>query len=244
MKNLPPLPDTLTLKEAAQAMTERTGIEWTERQILGRAVHHEIQINARIGHAVRLIRKEPIEGEENEINAPSGCLPPLSSKAVRALLNADEADFDGWERPKTVNFFGKPAESWVMEFELAPGEVSPVVHFDNCRVINCSLLQLVERYPAPAQTATPAPVVAASDGPAKRSNRKPSWAIVAMPYMKSLFTAGNYKSAAVFYKALIQRAGESDSPFKLVNRELYCIEAGTTVSDGALSNKWPEIRAH
>lgn len=94
------------------------------------------------------------------------------------------------------------------------------------------------------QVAEPEPVVAASDGPAKRSNRKPSWATVAMPYMKSLFTAGHYKSAAVFYKALMSRAGESDSPFKLVNRELYCTEAGTTVSDGALGNVWPEIRAH
>lgn len=101
---------------------------------------------------------------------------------------------------------------------------------------------------APAiDTATPAPVVALQpigDGPAKRGNRKPPWATVAMPYMKSLFTNGHYKSASVFYKALTQRAGESGSPFKLVNRELYCTEAGTTVSDGALGNVWAEIRAH
>ena len=93
---------------------------------------------------------------------------------------------------------------------------------------------------------TPAPEVAvapASDGPAKRSNRKPSWATVAMPYMKALFAVGDYKSAAVFYKALMHRAGQSDSPFKVVNRELYCTEAGTTVSDGSLGNAWPEIRA-
>ena len=92
--------------------------------------------------------------------------------------------------------------------------------------------------------APPAPVGADGDAPAKRSNRKPSWATVAMPYMKSLFTAGHYKSASMFYKALMQRAGESDSPFKLVNHELYCTEAGTTVSDGALGNVWPQIRAH
>ena len=90
---------------------------------------------------------------------------------------------------------------------------------------------------------TPAPVVAASDGPAKRRNRKPSWATVALPYMKVLFAAGHYKSAAVFYKALMLRAGESDSPFKLVNRELYCTKAGTTVSNGAMGNAWAKIRA-
>lgn len=97
---------------------------------------------------------------------------------------------------------------------------------------------------APAQTAALMAAEPAIDGPAKRRNRKPSWASVAMPYMKSLFTAGHYKSAAVFYKALKSHAGESGSPFKLVNRELYCTEAGTTVSDGALGNAWPEIREH
>ena len=96
---------------------------------------------------------------------------------------------------------------------------------------------------AQASTPSPAPVAADGDAPAKRSNRKPSWATVAMPYMKSLFTAGHYKSASMFYKALRHRAGESDSPFKLVNRELYCTEAGTTVSDGSLGNVWPQIRA-
>jgi hypothetical protein len=99
--------------------------------------------------------------------------------------------------------------------------------------------------PAPAQAAeTPVPEVTASDGTKKRRHRKPSWATVAMPYMKELYGAGHYKSAAMFYKALVSRAGESNSPFKLVNRELYCTEAGTTVSDGALGNCWPEIRAH
>ena len=97
---------------------------------------------------------------------------------------------------------------------------------------------------APTQTATPVPVATDGDAPAKHSNRKPSWATVAMPYMKSLFTAGNYKSASMFYKALMRRSGESDSPFKLVNRELYCTEAGTTVSEGSVGNKWPQIRAH
>lgn len=120
--------------------------------------------------------------------------------------------------------------------------------------LNAMVRQLLQ--PPPAQTTeTPAPVVAAAlkpdagapeanrPPPKKHRNRKPSWATVAMPYMKALFAAGNYKSGAVFYDALKRRTGEPDSPFKLVNRELYCAEAGTTVSEGSLGNAWPEIRA-
>lgn len=93
---------------------------------------------------------------------------------------------------------------------------------------------------APAQTT--ALMVVASDDDAKHRNRKPSWSTVAMPYMKLLCASGNYKSATVFYDALKRRAGESDSPFKLVNRELYCTEAGTTVAKSTLGNFWSEIR--
>lgn len=165
MTNCPPLPDSMTLPEAAKAMTKLTGTEWTERHILGRAVHHEIQINARIGHAVRLVRRLPIEGKENDIFGPKGCLPPLNSKAVRALLNAGEAEFEGWEHPKTIDFFGAPADVWAMEWELAPGEVAPVVRFENCRVSAAGVIQLASKYTAPAQnTATPAPVVLAEAG--------------------------------------------------------------------------------
>jgi len=78
--------------------------------------------------------------------------------------------------------------------------------------------------------------------PVKRS-RKPSWSTTAMPYMKSLFVSGKYRSASMFYEALMLRAGQSDSPFKLVNRELYCTDAGTTVSKSTLGNVWPQIRA-
>lgn len=61
-----------------------------------------------------------------------------------------------------------------------------------------NLQQVSYRFPNPS-----APVVTASDGPAKHSKIKPSWATVAMPYMKSLITAGHYKSASMFYKALM-----------------------------------------
>jgi hypothetical protein len=99
----------------------------------------------------------------------------------------------------------------------------------------------------PAQTAAtpttaPSPVVAASDSPAKR-NRKPSWATVALPYMKLVFGQGKYKSATVFYRAMLSRADMQDSPFTKLNGQLYCPKAGTTVSVGSMGTKWREIRA-
>jgi hypothetical protein len=86
------------------------------------------------------------------------------------------------------------------------------------------------------------PVVVASDSPAQR-DRKPSWATVAMPYMKLVFSQGKYKSAAVFYRAMLSRADTQDSPFTKLKGELYCPEAGTTVSVGSMGTKWRAIRA-
>jgi hypothetical protein len=88
----------------------------------------------------------------------------------------------------------------------------------------------------------PAPLVVSSNSSAKR-NRKPSWSTVAMPYMKSVFSQGKYKSAALFYRVLLSRANTQDSPFTKLNGELYCVAAGTTVAEGTLGTKWKEIRA-
>ena len=119
---------------------------------------------------------------------------------------------------------------------------APHIPPDLVQLVMKGFTQHDSQTPTPAQITTPAPVVAASDGNAKHRNRKPSWSTVAMPYMKSLFASGDYRSATVFYEALKRRVDESDSPFKLINRELYCTEAGTKVSDGSLGNAWPEIR--
>lgn len=79
--------------------------------------------------------------------------------------------------------------------------------------------------------------------PAKRRNRKLSWLVVSMPYMKKLHSEGRYRSGAMFYKALLTHADMSDSPFTKVRGELYCAKAGTTVSEGSVNNAWAEIRA-
>ena len=102
---------------------------------------------------------------------------------------------------------------------------------------------------APAQTPTTAPeevgqikaVVVASDSPAKRK-RKPSWRVVAMPYMQTLYKTKRSRSASVFYKVLMAATGTPDSPFTKVNGQLFCPAAGTTVEQGTLGNFWAEIR--
>lgn len=89
---------------------------------------------------------------------------------------------------------------------------------------------------------TPAPTVVASDGQSNRRNRKPSWAVVAMPYMKELYAKGNYRSSSVFYKALKNKVDDDNSPFKLVKGELFCPQAGTTVGESTLGNVWHKVR--
>lgn len=163
MSNFPPLPRYLTLEEAAQAMTDRTGKQWTPRQILGCAERHEITIFARISHAVKFVRVRPIEGRTNEIAADKGSLPILDTEAIRALLLAGEAHSTGWEEPATVDFFGEPVEAWQKVFELAPGEDAPLVRPDGCRVTAAGILQLVDTHTTPAQAEPQAaPMVAAN----------------------------------------------------------------------------------
>jgi hypothetical protein len=89
---------------------------------------------------------------------------------------------------------------------------------------------------------TPVPTVVASDGPSNRRNRKPSWAVVAMPYLKELYAKGNYRSSSVFYKALKNKVDDDNSPFELVKGELFCPEAGTTVGESTLGNVWHKVR--
>lgn len=163
MSNFPPLPRYLTLEEAAQAMTDRTGKQWTPRQILGCAERHEITIFARISHAVKFVRVRPVEGRTNEIAADKGSLPILDTEAIRALLLAGEAHSTGWEEPATVDFFGEPVEAWQKVFELAPGEDAPLVRPDGCRVTAAGILQLVDTHTTPAQAEPQAaPMVAAN----------------------------------------------------------------------------------
>jgi hypothetical protein len=63
-----------------------------------------------------------------------------------------------------------------------------------------------------------------------------------MPYMKELYKSGKYKSAAVFYNALLTRAGTEGSPFSKVKNGLFCDKAGTPVAEGTVGTVWADIR--
>ena len=86
-------------------------------------------------------------------------------------------------------------------------------------------------------TAPPADTVVTK----KHRNRKPSWETLALPYLKKLYAKGSYRSATVFCETVKRRVGEPDSPFKLVDRELFCVGAGT-VADGTFKKIWKKIR--
>lgn len=152
MSDFPPLPCYLTLEEAAQVLTDRTGKQWTQRQILGCAERHEITVYARIDHSVKFVRVHSIEGRTNEICAEKGSLPRLDTEAIRALLLAGEAYSKGWEELAPVDFFGEPVEAWQKVFELAPGEDAPVVRLDVCRVNAAGVLQVVDTYTKTTKT--------------------------------------------------------------------------------------------
>lgn len=150
--NYPPLPPYLTLSEAAQALTDRLGQQWTPRAVLGCATRNEISIFARIGHAVCLARVEPIEGEENVVIAEADSLPRISAKAARTLLLNDVAEFDELTYPRTVNLPGETLGTMVTVWTMAPGEVAPEIRLENCRVSDAGLLQLIDNYTASRQS--------------------------------------------------------------------------------------------
>ncbi len=99
---------------------------------------------------------------------------------------------------------------------------------------------------APAQnTATPALVVAGNEPvPArKRPSKRRTWRDVAMPYVVETYRAGKYKTAHVFYVALVNKAGLENSPFTLHDRELFMTDIGKSLAEKTIENAMPEIKA-
>lgn len=170
-----PLPPVLTLEEAAEAASSRFGEKWTARSILGCAARGEISIFARIPTACRLVRVEPLDGEENEFTAPAGGMPRISAKAVDALLAAGVATFDELTYPRTAEFFGEKFTEMATVWKIAEGDAAPEITPDSCRVMEYSLEQLADRYAAKPEAAphdTPAAKVEAAPD-AKNPNEKP-----------------------------------------------------------------------
>lgn len=148
-----PLPPYLTLGEAAETASSRFGQKWTARSILGCAARGEISIFARIPSACRLVRVEPLDGEENEITAPAGHLPRISAKAVNALLAAGVATFDELTDLRTTEVFGEKFTEMATAWKIAEGDAAPEITPDNCRVMSYSLEQLANRYAAKPEAA-------------------------------------------------------------------------------------------
>lgn len=92
-----------------------------------------------------------------------------------------------------------------------------------------------------------AAVVAVGDGAAKRRARKPSIETVALDYMRKVYQAGHFQSAAKFHKHLCKNTEEEASPFEMGTgangRRLFCPGAASFFEEGTLGKMWRKIRA-
>lgn len=156
----PPQPDYLTLDEAAEYMTAGTKQKWTSKQIIQTAANGEISIWFRVPVSLRLVRTEPLEGEKNEIPAPAGFISRISIAACKSLIAAEVANYDGWDNPKIIDFFG-PCKTLVRDWMPAEGEIMPEIRPNDCSVSAAGIKQLLERYTehaqVPPETAEPDP---------------------------------------------------------------------------------------
>lgn len=85
------------------------------------------------------------------------------------------------------------------------------------------------------------------DAPTKRKAKKPSIEKVALEYMRTVYKAGHFESAAKFHKHLIKTAGVTGSPFEMGTgsnaRKLFCPAASSFYDVGTLGKIWAKIRA-
>lgn len=144
----PQLPPYLTLEEAAFTITNKLGTSWTVRDLIGYAYMNEISICARITTGAKLVRVEPIKGEENTIIAEAGSLPFISAKSCMALLLTGQAEFTEMTYQSSVNLAGMLIETMVTVWKLADGETAPTFGIDDCRVSSDGVLQLITKQTA------------------------------------------------------------------------------------------------
>lgn len=126
--------------------------------------------------------------------------------------------------------------------------------------LTAELATLQQRLVAPSFSALPAPVTEpdqstyltatvppASDDPRTRRAKKPTIEAVALDYMRKVYRAGQFQSAAKFHKHLIKTAGVNGSPFEmgtgLNDRKLFCPAASSFFDSGTLGKMWAKIRA-
>lgn len=172
--------DVLDLTEAAKFASVHAGAEITPADFLRAAGRGEITLRAIVHQTAKLERVGGgvycNAGQPNENTVPAGAILNLPLSACSKLAATGRASwrtFDGFE----------PMHGVLMRYtiaELLPGEPDFETTIDDCRVTGNAVNALADAYidepapatdTAPAQTA-PAPVVAASDGPAPA---KPNW---------------------------------------------------------------------
>ena len=78
---------------------------------------------------------------------------------------------------------------------------------------------------------------------ARHRRRRKTWRDVALPYVAEAYQSGKYRTAHVFYKALINKAKAQNSPFTVHDNELFLSEIGQSVSVKTIQNAMPEIKA-
>ena len=88
-----PLPQSMTLDEAAQAISERLGHHWTAKHVLGCAARGQISVFASLPIDARMVRCEPMEGEPDEKVFQAHSQPRISAATARALLCAPFVDY-------------------------------------------------------------------------------------------------------------------------------------------------------
>lgn len=146
-----PLLPRMTLDEAADAMTERTGERWTARDILGAGARGEITIHAKIPIGMKMVRCEPIEAGPNETEMVAGVLFPLDFDTVTRLLVGPDVEVKELHGAKrihpNIDLYGTGPE-----WEIAEGETAPRVTPSDCWIVDTILERLVSKHSKPEDT--------------------------------------------------------------------------------------------
>lgn len=185
----PPLPDYMTLEEAAEAVSIRLGgQQWSARQLLGCADRGEVRIAIVVPTAARFVPINPQKGVYDEFTYQARWLIfNFDDSIARQILLYGTGYLTERPAPRKTTPFEKWAtdEEWVPEvaWKIADGETPPEIRLEDCRVTADSLEGLIARY-APHQPATDeqappggAPVVATSKSEPRKADEptKPAW---------------------------------------------------------------------
>ena len=135
-------PSYMSLKDAAEFLTNKLNRKITIENILAYAENEKISIFARINRDAKFIRVNPIEGEPNEFHAFNGALPRLSSNAVKSLLLTGHTEYKEHTNIEEVDYFGFKEMASVVTFRIADGQVAPETTIEYCRVSKESLEQI------------------------------------------------------------------------------------------------------